>query len=259
MAKNNIPTILVCNDDGVNAPGIEALIEVAKEFGNVFVVAPDKAQSGMAHAITINHALRVKSIKKTDDLTIYSTSGTPVDCVKLAIAELMPHTPDLVISGINHGSNASINVMYSGTMSAAIEASMEGLDAIGFSLDNFSIDADFSASKKIARAVIDKVLQNKLPKGTCLNINIPDLPSDLIKGIKICTQAKATWNEQFEERLDPFKQPYYWLKGSFVNQDSSENSDLNAIKNGYASIVPIQFDLTAHHQLQSLTTIFDHE
>ncbi len=255
MADKKTPLILVCNDDGVTAPGIRALVEVAKKFGKVVVVAPDKPQSGMGHAITINSMLRINQHTEEDGVEIYSTTGTPVDCIKLAVNEVLDQKPDLIVSGINHGSNASINVIYSGTMSAAIEGCLEGIDSIGFSLMDFSIDADFTASKIYAEKVIAHVLENGLKKGVCLNVNIPKMDAEGIAGIKVCRQANANWIEEFDKRKDPGGKEYYWLTGHFENFDHEEDTDLWALENGYVSVVPVQYDLTAHDSLSKLQSI----
>jgi len=239
------PLILVCNDDGITAPGIRALISVAKEFGDVLVVAPDKPQSAMGHAITINSTLRVHPMN-TDGQIEYACTGTPVDCVKLAVNKILKRKPDLLVSGINHGSNASINVIYSGTMSAALEGAIENIPSIGFSLLDHSIEADFTASKVIARKVIEKALNDKMPDYTCLNVNIPNLDIDLIKGMKVCRQAQANWEEEFDERKDPSGRVYYWMTGEFKNYDPGQDTDIYALENGFVSIVPVQFDITAH-------------
>lgn len=252
--KNRRPLILVTNDDGVTAPGIVALIEVMKTLGDVVIVAPDKAQSGMGHAITINSTLRVHKISVYGVKEEYSCTGTPVDCVKFAVNKITHRKPDLCVSGINHGTNMSINVIYSGTMSAAVEGAIEGIPSIGFSLSDNSIDADFSASKEIVKIIAEKVLKNGLPDGVCLNVNIPKMGSELIKGIKICRQAKANWIEEFDERHDPSGQPYYWLTGKFENfDDKEEDTDIWALENGYVSIVPTQFDMTAHKAISEIT------
>ena len=212
------PLILVTNDDGINAPGIRTLISVVKNIGDVIVVAPDSPQSGMGHAITINSTLHSSKITpKNSEIIEYSCSGTPADCVKLAINELMPRKPDLCVSGINHGSNSSINVIYSGTMSAAIEAGIEGVPAIGFSLLDYSWNADFSHSKDFIRKITLNALNNGIPKGVVLNVNIPAVKKSDIKGVKICRQAKAYWVEEFDKRKNPLGQEYYWLTGKFVN------------------------------------------
>ena len=247
------PLILVTNDDGINAPGIRTLISVVKDIGDVIVVAPDSPQSGMGHAITINSTLHSSRITpKNSEIIEYSCSGTPADCVKLAINELMPRKADLCVSGINHGSNSSINVIYSGTMSAAIEAGIEWVPAIGFSLLDYSWNADFSQSKDYIRKIILNALNNGIPKGVVLNVNIPAVKKSDIKGVKICRQAKAYWVEEFDKRKNPLGQEYYWLTGKFVNKDQGEDTDEWALKNNYISIVPVEFDLTAHHAIQGL-------
>ena len=247
------PLILVTNDDGINAPGIRTLISVVKNIGDVIVVAPDSPQSGMGHAITINSTLHSSRITpKNSEIIEFSCSGTPADCVKLAINELMPRKPDLCVSGINHGSNSSINVIYSGTMSAAIEAGIEGVPAIGFSLLDYSWNADFSHSRDFIRKITLNALNNGIPKGVVLNVNIPAVKKSDIKGVKICRQAKAYWVEEFDKRKNPLGQEYYWLTGKFVNKDQGEDTDEWALKNNYISIVPVEFDLTAHHAIQGL-------
>lgn len=247
------PLILVTNDDGVLAPGIRALIDVMSQIGEVVVVAPDKPQSAMGHAITINSTLYLNKLSKDGDLiTEYSCSGTPVDCVKLAVNEILKRKPDLCVSGVNHGSNSSINVIYSGTMSAAVEAGIEGIPAIGFSLLDYDWNADFDSIKSFIKKITLETLENKLPEGVVLNVNFPKLKEKEIKGIKICRQAKAQWVEKFDKRKTPSGKDYYWLSGEFVNQDKGEDTDEWALENGYVSVVPVQFDLTAHHTMQQL-------
>lgn len=254
MYKNK-PLILITNDDGITAPGIRTLIDVMSEIGEVVVVAPDKPQSAMGHAITINNTLFLNKISKENaTITEYSCSGTPVDCVKLATNEILKRKPDLCVSGINHGSNSSINIIYSGTMSAAVEAGIEGIPAIGFSLLDYNWDANFDECKTFIKKITLEVLEKKLPKDVVLNVNIPNLTKEKIKGIKICRQAKAQWVEKFDKRTSPFGKDYYWLSGEFVNQDKGEDTDEWALKNGFISIVPVQFDLTAHHATQQLNT-----
>ncbi|WP_264566481.1 5'/3'-nucleotidase SurE [Flavobacterium sp. N3904] len=251
--KNERPLILITNDDGVSAPGIRALIAVMSEIGEVIVVAPDKPQSAMGHAITINNTLHLNKISKdSDEITEYSCSGTPVDCVKIAVNEILKRKPDLCVSGINHGSNSSINVIYSGTMSAAVEAGIEGIPAIGFSLLDYDWNADFEQIKSYVKTITLEVIKNKLPEGVILNVNFPKLKEKQIKGIKICRQANALWMEKFDKRQTPQGKDYYWLTGEFVNQDKGEDTDEWALENGYVSIVPVQFDLTAHHAIQNL-------
>jgi 5'-nucleotidase len=247
------PLILVTNDDGVSAPGIQSLIAIMAEIGEVVVVAPDKPQSAMGHAITINSTLYLNKISKEgDSITTYSCSGTPVDCVKLAVNEILKQKPDLCVSGINHGSNSSINVIYSGTMSAAVEAGIEGIPAIGFSLSDYDWNADFEPIKSYVKKISLEVLENGLTEGVILNVNFPKLKKESIKGIKICRQAKALWMEKFDKRKTPQGKDYYWLAGEFVNLDKGEDTDEWALDNGYVSIVPVQFDLTAYHSMQQL-------
>lgn len=252
--KAKKPTILVTNDDGITAPGIQALVEAMKPLGDVIVVAPDSPQSGMGHAITINKPLRLDKTTFHGEVIGYQSSGTPVDCVKLAIDKILHRKPDLCVSGINHGSNSSINVIYSGTMSAAMEGAIEGIPSIGFSLLNFSMDADFSGAKKYARIIAKNVLKHGLPKGSLLNVNIPNLKTKQIKGVKICRQANAKWQEEFDERTDPNRRKYYWLTGKFENYDNGTDTDEWALANNYVSVVPVQFDFTAHHAIPFLNT-----
>ncbi len=245
------PKILVVNDDGIFAKGILSLVEVMTEFGEVTVVAPDKPQSAMGHAISIHNILRInKEEYPVAGVHAYSTSGTPVDCVKLAISEIFKNEPpDLLVSGINHGANSSINVIYSGTMSAALEGALEDIPSIGFSLLSFDHDADFSLAKEVVRQVVPQVLKNKLPLGTCLNVNIPYIDEQEYKGIKICRQAKGYWDEEYIKREDPYGKEYFWTTGEFRLHDKGTDTDEWALKNGFASIVPTQFDLTAHHAI----------
>ena len=249
------PLILVTNDDGINAPGIRTLITVMNTIGDVVVVAPDSPQSGKGHSITLDSTLYVDRVNiEVGPHKEYNCSGTPADCVKLAIREILGRRPDLCVSGINHGSNSSINVIYSGTVSAAVEAGIEGIPAIGFSLLDYSWNANFEASKPYVKTICENVLLHGLPNGVVLNVNIPNLPSEGIKGIKICRQAKANWEEEFDKRKNPQGKDYYWLSGKFVNLDGGKDTDEWALEHGYVSVVPIQFDLTAHHFIQDLNT-----
>ncbi len=226
-----------------------------KELGDVVVVAPDSPQSAMGHAITINSTLHINKLNNDPELYAeYSCSGTPVDCVKFAVNEILHRKPDLCVSGINHGSNSSINVIYSGTMSAAVEAGIEGIPAIGFSLLDYNWNADFEPCRKFVKKIAAEVLQKGLPDGVILNVNLPKLPESEIKGIKICRQAKAYWEEKFDKRTNPMGKDYYWLTGKFVNQDNGEDTDEWALAQGYVSVVPVQFDLTAHHAIQTLNS-----
>lgn len=255
---NKRPLILVTNDDGTFAPGIAALIEVARKHGDVVVVAPDSPQSAKGHAITISDPIRLKSIDNFNGLEAYACSGTPVDCVKLAKNVVFKDRQiDLCVSGINHGSNASINIIYSGTLSAAMEASIEGIPSIGFSLLDYSFEADFTGAKKFADLIIANVLQNGMPDGNLLNVNIPKLPVNEIKGMRVCRQGEGNWNESFKEALDPRGQKYYWLTGEFTGEFENDETDLWALNNGYVSIVPSSHDLTNYEAITALKSLED--
>lgn len=245
--------ILITNDDSIAAPGIKALTEVMQELGDIYIIAPDSAQSGMGHAITINSTLELKHIPGfLGSENAYSCSGTPVDCVKMGVHEVMKSRPDLCVSGINHGSNSSINVIYSGTMSAAVEGGIEGIPSIGFSLCDYSWEANFETIKLYIKKIALEVLEKGLPEGVVLNVNFPK--TDQIKGIKICRQAKAAWEEEFDKRTNPMGKDYYWLSGKFVNYDNGEDTDEWALAHDYISIVPVHFDLTAYHAIQHLNS-----
>ena len=235
------------------APGIRHLIKLMRTIGDVVVVAPDKPQSGMGHAITISTPLRLQKIYVDGRHEEWSCSGTPVDCVKLAISKIIHRKPDLLVSGINHGSNSSINVIYSGTMSAAVEGAIENIPSIGFSLLDFAFETDFEVSEKYVLSIAKKVLKSGLPEGTCLNVNIPKLEKNqTIKGVKICRQAKAYWDDDYDERKDPSHKKYYWLTGVFITDDPGKDTDEWALKNRYISVVPVQIDFTAHKVLPLL-------
>jgi len=248
------PLILITNDDGVMAPGIRHLISYMLEIGEVVVVAPDKPQSGMGHAVTMTVPLRLEKINTDGDHDEYSCSGTPVDCVKLAVNKVLKRKPDLLVSGINHGANSSISVIYSGTMSAAIEGSMETIPSIGFSLLDYRFDADFIPAKKFVQRIAKNVLEHGLPKGICLNVNIPAVPEKEIQGVKVCRQARGNWEEEFEHRKDPSGKEYFWLTGQFKLHENSNETDVWALKNNYISVVPTQFDFTAHDVIQEVNT-----
>lgn len=243
-SRKQKPVILVTNDDGIMAPGIMNLVEAVKDLGKIVVVAPDKPQSGMGHAITIGQPLRLQRVTTFGNIEAWSCTGTPVDCVKLAVDKVLHRKPDLCISGINHGANHSINVIYSGTMSAAVEAAIESIPSAGFSLLDYSIEADFSGARKYARIIVEKMLATKMDKHTVLNVNFPPLPPNHLKGLMICRQAYAKYEEDFIERQDPHGRMYYWLTGEFVNFDKGKDTDVWALANGYVSVVPVQFDLT---------------
>src|SRR6201985_3269079 len=246
MAKDKKePVILITNDDGITAPGIRNLIEAVKDMGKVVVVAPDKPQSGMGHAITIGNPLRLYPVNIFEGIEAYQCSGTPVDCVKLAVDKVLHRKPDLCLSGINHGANHSINVIYSGTMSAAVEAAIESIPSIGFSLLDYSVEADFGPAKKYIKQIVGQVLEHEMAdKHLILNVNFPAVPENLIKGIKVCRQAYAKYEEDFVERNDPTNKKYYWLTGKFVNFDRGRDTDVWALEHNYVSVVPVQFDMT---------------
>jgi 5'-nucleotidase len=242
--KKERPVILITNDDGVMAPGILSLVDAVKDLGKVVVVAPDKPQSGMGHAITIGLPLRLHPVDLFEGVEAWQCSGTPVDCVKLAVDKVLRRKPDICLSGINHGANHSINVIYSGTMSAAVEAAIESIPSAGFSLLDHSVEADFTGARKYARIIVQQMLKTKLDKHTVLNVNIPAVPAELIKGIKICKQAYAKYEEDFVERNDPNGKKYFWLTGEFVNFDKGKDADVWALEHNFVSVVPVQFDLT---------------
>lgn len=246
------PLILVTNDDSISAKGIAALVEAMKPLGTILVVAPDKPQSGTGHAITIHSPLRLAKSSQFGSIDAYTCSGTPVDCVKLSIYEILKRKPDLLVSGINHGSNAATNVLYSGTMSAAVEGAIEGIPAVGFSLLDHDADADFEASAAFANQIAAAVLKHKLQPGVCLNVNIPKGKQSELQGMKICRQGRAFWEDSFDKRQDPFGGAYYWLTGKFETTDKGEDTDMWALENKYVSIVPTQFDMTAHHLISHL-------
>jgi 5'-nucleotidase len=251
MSKEKL--ILVTNDDGIHAQGIQTLAEEMRAFGRVLIVAPDKPQSAMGHAITIHNFLRMKKEHVLNGVEAYSCTGTPVDCVKLALYNILDgERPDLLVSGINHGLNASINVLYSGTMSAAVEGAIERIPSIGFSLLDHSPDADMDHARSTVQRVTKNALEHGITPSTCLNVNIPRKESGPLKGIKTCVQADANWEDGFEVRKDPSGKEYLWLKGRFIEKEHLENSDMWALNNGYASVVPVQFDMTAHDELGRL-------
>jgi len=248
------PLILVTNDDGITAPGIRTLIHAMNQLGDVVVVAPDSPQSGMGHAITLHESLRLKPMSiDAGPQTEYACSGTPVDCVKLAVHEVLKdRKPDLIVSGVNHGSNASVNVIYSGTMSAAVEGAMQGVPSIGFSLLDYRWDADFRAVEPYLKQIAQNVLTEGLPEGVCLNVNFPHAEKAPYAGVRVARQALGFWKESFEERADPSGKPYYWMRGDYHNPDGAEDTDIWALDRGFVSVVPTQYDLTAHHGLAGL-------
>jgi len=252
VKKKEEPIILVTNDDGITAPGIKALVEAVRHLGKVVVVAPDKPQSGMGHAITVGQPLRLHPVHSFEGIEAWQCSGTPVDCVKLAVDKVLHRKPDICLSGINHGANHSINVIYSGTMSAALEASIEGIPSVGFSLLDYNIEADFTGAQKYAGILVPQLLKKKYDKHLCLNVNIPKAPVELLKGLKVCRQAYAKYEEKFDERKDPSGKKYYWLTGEFINFDKGKDTDVWALQHNYVSVVPVEFDLTYYKLKEKL-------
>lgn len=255
MNKENKPLIFITNDDGYCSKGISVLIKLMKQLGDVVVVAPKTEMSGKSHSITVNSPLRLKQIEQSQGFELYALDGTPVDCVKMAFNRILKTRKcDLVVSGINHGSNASINTIYSGTMAAVFEGCAERVPSVGFSLDSSDKDADFSHCEKYIISICKDVLANSLAEGVCLNVNFP---TGKIKGTKVCHQAKAYWNEELVEYKDPINQPLYWLSGVYNCLDKSPEADFRALEQGYASIVPMQVDFTAYSELNKMRERFE--
>ncbi len=244
--------ILISNDDGVNAPGVTILADIMRQYGRVCIVAPQEPMSGMGHAVTVRHPLRLRKLEEREGFSRYSCNGTPADAVKLGIQVVLRAKPDLIVSGINHGSNASINILYSGTMAAVLEGVISGVPSIGFSLADYSYHADFSACEKYVRKVVENVLHHGLPEGTCLNVNVPPCPADRIRGIMVCKQGQGMWMEEFDERRDPHNREYYWLTGAFASLTNGNDTDDWALQNDFVSVVPAQVDLTAYKSLEIL-------
>ena len=244
--------ILITNDDGYNSKGIKALINAVKNLGKILIVAPDSPQSGMGHAISVNKPIRCYKTNFFDSVEAYCCTGTPVDCIKMGLYLLKDKKPDLILSGINHGSNVSTNILYSGTMSAAVEGALSGIPSVGYSLTDYSDDADFQYSEKIVQIISKKVIKEGLKKGTCLNVNIPNIKENQIKGIKVCRQGRAFWDDTFDHRKDPLGKDYYWLTGSFSSKEQAIDTDINYLENNYVTIVPTQFDMTCHDSVDEL-------
>ncbi|MDD3860286.1 MAG: 5'/3'-nucleotidase SurE [Bacteroidales bacterium] len=253
MVLKDRKLILISNDDGIDARGLQSLIEMVKPFGDIYVVAPEQGQSGMSHSISLLEPLRTKEIQSSENIEIVSVKGTPVDCVKLALNQLLPRKPDLMVSGINHGSNSAISVIYSGTMGAAIESSLYGIPSIGFSVLDHKKTADFSIAVKYGRKVVEDVIKNGLPNQVSLNVNFPVVSEADFKGFKICKQTTGVWKEEFDKRTDPYGGNYYWLTGDFHNfEPENDESDEWALKHNYASIVPIKIDFTEYKTIIEL-------
>lgn len=252
------PLILISNDDGITSKGIRKLVELTRDLGEVVVVAPDSPQSGMGHAITVGDTLRLRKSDIFEGVEAYECSGTPADCVKLAKHHVLRDRKiDLVISGVNHGSNSSISVLYSGTMSAAIEGAIEGLPSIGFSYCDYDPNGDMSHVDEYLVKIVNEALGHGMPRGIALNVNFPVIQNESIRGIKVCRQANAAWEENFDERKDPYGRSYFWMVGNFVNHDKGEDNDEWALANNYVSIVPCQFDMTGHHAIAQLNEVWD--
>ena len=251
--KEQRPLILIANDDGYRAGGLQALVEAARPYGDLLVVAPTEGRSGMSHAITVNVPIRLEKYLDEAGLTMYMCNGTPADCVKIALNKLIDRHPTLLLTGINHGANSSSSVLYSGTMAAAIEGCMYNIPAIGFSLLDHSAKADFKPYLPYVRKFIENILQNGLRQGTCLNVNIPKIPVSDIKGIRVCRQARGYWQEEFDFHIDPNNREYYWLTGDYFNEEPEANdTDEWALKNNYISVVPVQIDLTCYKSMDKL-------
>ena len=257
IVEGNDKLILITNDDGLYAAGLKTLTTVMGEYGKLVIISATESRSGMSQALTVKQPLRVKLLEESDKHRIYACSGTPTDGVKLAINQLLERRPDLIVSGINHGSNASASVLYSGTMAAALEGCLYGISSVGFSLNSFSPTADFSVCEDYIRKVTLMVLEKPLPPGICLNINIPAIAAGEIKGMRVARQAKGNWQEEFEKRKDPMGKTYYWLTGFFQNHEpESTDTDEWALHNGYVSVVPVTTDMTAHGFINELKNQF---
>mgnify|MGYP001307774152 FL=1 len=244
--------ILITNDDGYNSKGIKALINAVKNLEKILIIAPDSPQSGMGHAISVNKPIRCYKTNFFGSVEAYCCTGTPVDCIKMGLYLLKDKKPDLILSGINHGSNVSTNILYSGTMSAAVEGALSGIPSVGYSLTDYSENADFQYSEKIVKTISKKVIKEGFKKGTCLNVNIPNVKENQIKGIKVCRQGRAFWDDTFDHRKDPLGKDYYWLTGSFSSKEQALDTDINYLENNYVTIVPTQFDMTCHDSVDKL-------
>ena len=253
LKKGKDTLFLITNDDSIHARGLKVLIDIVRKLGKVYVIAPQESQSGMSHAITVKTPLRIRKILQEDDCSMVSCNGTPVDCVKLALNKLIDRKPDMIISGINHGSNSSASIVYSGTMAAALEGCINGIPSIGFSLLDYSPDADFTGIVQYAEKIIVRALENGIPQGTCLNVNFPANHAEEIRGIKICRQTKGLWVEEFDQRVDPQNRTYYWLTGDYINlEPDADDTDEWALHNNYISMVPVQPDLTSYKAIPHL-------
>lgn len=245
--------ILVTNDDGIGSPGIRALVQAMRSLGTVTVVAPDRQQSAVGHALTVASPLRATQVHHDDgELFGWAIDGTPADCVKLAISTLLPEPPDIVVSGINHGSNASVNAIYSGTVSAATEGTMMGIPSMAVSLSSLDQSADMSLAAEIAQQVASQLLALDLPMGTLLNVNVPHIAREDYKGIRVTRQGHSVWKDYYEERVDPHGRNYYWLAGTLVPVTEMEDADDLVVQQGWAAVTPIHYELTNYRYLDTL-------
>ena len=249
---SNQPLILITNDDGYKADGYRLLLDLMRPFGEVVAISTLESTSAMGHAVTMSNPLRLEKITAEEGYTEYLSNGTPVDNIKLGKHLILNRMPDLVVTGINHGSNASINIIYSGTMAAALEAAMDGIPAIGFSLAEYGPHPDFSHVSRFVKKIVQKVLNEGMPKGIAYNVNFPKKTENPVKGIKVARQAKAMWKETYEERTDPFGRTYYWMSGIFLDGDQRPDTDEKALKENYVALVPVQFDFTAGEWMKKL-------
>jgi 5'-nucleotidase len=246
----NKPLILITNDDGAEARGIHTLTRLMMQIGDVVVVAPDGPRSAQSNALTVTQPIRYKKVEEKEGLKRYICSGTPTDCVKIAINEVIERKPDLIVAGINHGSNSAVNVIYSGTMGAVLEGCENGILSIGFSISSYALDVDFSDFELYVLKITREALKNGLPDGVCLNVNAP---KGKINGIRISRQCKGQWVKEFDKRTDPQSRDYFWLTGYFENNEpENEDTDEWALLNGYISIVPTKIDLTAYEQMEAI-------
>lgn len=243
--------ILVCNDDGIDSQGIYCLVESLKEIGTVTVVAPLKEQSAVGHAITMQIPLRVTKSFKDGKFFGYAVNGTPADCIKIGIRNIMKEPPDLVVSGINHGSNTAINIIYSGTVSAAREAAIMDIPSMAVSVTNHEV-TDFRFASKVTKLLAKELAGKDIPKGTLLNINVPDVPEEEIAGIILTKQGKSKWDDIYEQRIDPYGKDYFWLTGNLMEVDTEIETDQVAIRKNYVSISPIHFDLTDYETFDKM-------
>jgi len=252
------PLILISNDDSVYSDGIKVLVEIAQQFGEVIVVAPDSPQSAKSHSVTLSNPIFLRKTTNFGNVEAYKCSGTPADSVKIALHEVLKRKPDLILSGINHGSNTSVNIFYSGTMAATIEGCLHDIPSIGLSITTYDPDVDFDLCRSIIPQIIAKVLENGLEKGTCLNVNIPHIKLADSKGIKLCKLTSGIWAEEFNKRTHPSqKREYFWLTGKYVNfEEEQQNTDVWAIENNYTAIVPVKIDMTNYEEIEKMNKWF---